>query len=62
MKGLVWFVAGIAVGAGAMALATTERGAEVRRRIKERLVSHGLMTDDSTNEFVEMFVRELDED
>lgn len=62
MKGLVWFVAGVAVGAGAMALATTERGAEVRRRIKERLVSHGLMADDSTDEFVEMFVRELDED
>lgn len=62
MKGLVWFVTGIAVGAGAMALATTERGAEVRRRIKDMLVSHGLMTDNSSDEFVEMFVRELDED
>lgn len=62
MKGLVWFVTGVAVGAGALALATTERGAEVRRRIKDMLVSHGLMTDNSSDEFVEMFVRELDED
>lgn len=62
MKGLLWFVTGVAVGAGATALATTERGAEVRRRIKEILVSHGLMADNSSDEFVEMFVRELDED
>lgn len=62
MRGLLWFVAGVAVGVGATALATTERGAEVRRRIKDVLVSHGLMADSSSDEFVEMFVRELDED
>lgn len=62
MRRIVWLLAGAAVGVAATALFSTECGARVRRRVKDVLVDSGLMADDGTEEFVEMFARELDED
>lgn len=61
MKGLLLFLTGAAVGAVATALVTTEKGEEVRRRIKEMLVKKGIIADDQVEDFVEMIASQIEE-
>lgn len=61
MKGLLLFLTGAAVGAAATALVTTDKGEEVRRRIKEMLVKKGIIADDQVDNFVEMIASQIEE-
>lgn len=61
MKGLLLFLTGAAVGAATTALVTTEKGEEVRRRIKEMLVKKGIIADDQVEDFVEMIASQIEE-
>ncbi len=61
MNGLIKFLAGVAVGATAVALFTPTTGDELRAKILELLRRKGIVAQDNVDEIVSMISAELDE-
>lgn len=60
MKSLTMLLIGAAIGAAALALFTTDKGAELRLRIRNYLTRKGLLAENDVDELVEMIATEIE--
>lgn len=61
MKGLLLFLTGALAGAAATALYTTEKGEDLRERIKTMLMRRGLIAPDEVDEFIAMVTQQIED-
>lgn len=61
MRGLLLFLTGALAGAAATVLYTTEKGEDVRERIKTLLMRRGIIAPDEVDEFIAMVTQQIED-